>query len=110
MRKLETSDAYKVSRLITTSGMRDDLRNIMKGVTASSNVEDVGMDGVFAILGALSGKAEEKQMYEIVGDLIGTDAASVSKMPIMDFVNTLKEIYTENKDFFTMLSVSLLKK
>lgn len=110
MRKLNTGDVYTFARFITKSGIREELKKIYAQITKASNVDDVGFDAVFAMVGCLCGTAEERALYNIVASVAEIDAETVADMPIMEFYEVVKTIFTENRDFFTMLSASILKK
>lgn len=110
MRKLNTGDAYAFARLITKSGMREELKKISAQITKASNVDDVGFDAIFAMIGCLCGSAEERAFYDIIASVAGIDAVTVAELPVMEFYEIVRAIFTENRDFFTMLSHSLMKK
>ena len=65
MRKLNTSDVFAFARIVKASGMREELKKILKDVAASEekDLEDVGMDTILAILEALSEKQSEAAIY-----------------------------------------------
>ena len=91
MRKLNTSDVFAFARIVKASGMREELKKILKDVAASEemDLEDVGMDTILAILEALSEKQSEAAIYKLLAGPFETTAEEVEKMELPELAEKL---------------------
>lgn len=108
MRKLQTTDVFAVMRVITASGVREELKGVIRSIATKEkmSVEDIGIEGVMAILSGLSGEAAEKALYKVFAGPIECTADEVAAMDLEKLVEALKTIWTENDmpRFFGYLS------
>ena len=108
MRKLNTSDVFAFARIVKASGMREELKKILKDVAASEekDLEDVGMDTILAILEALSEKQSEAAIYKLLAGPFETTAEEVETMELPELAENLRTLSEENdlKAFFNYVS------
>lgn len=114
MRKLNTSDVFAFARIVKASGMREELKKILKDVAASEdqNLEDVGIDTILALLEALSEKQSETAIYKMLAGPFENTAEEVEKMELPELFENLRTLSEENdlKTFFNYVSGIVGKK
>ena len=114
MRKLNTSDVFTFARIVKASGMREELKKILKDVAAAEekDIEDVGMDTIMALLEALSERKSEEAIYQLLAGPFETTAEEVEKMALPDLFENLRTLSEENdlKAFFNYVSGIVGKK
>ena len=98
MRKLNTSDVFAFARIVKASGMREELKKILKDVAASEdqNLEDVGIDTILALLEALSEKQSETAIYKMLAGPFEKAAEEVEKMELPELFENLRTLSEEN--------------
>lgn len=107
MRKLNTSDVFSMARIVRASGVRNELRPLIKAAAESDRpVEDVGIDGFLCILEALAERKAESAIYEVLSGPLEMTADEVAKLPLDQLVEQLKALVAENnlKYFFDCVS------
>ena len=114
MRKLNTSDVFAFARIVKASGMREELKKILKDVAASEkkNLEDVGMDTIMALLEALAEKKSEAAIYQLLAGPFEKTAEEVEKMELPELFENLRALSESNdlKVFFSYVSGIVGKK
>ena len=114
MRKLNTSDVFAFARIVKASGMREELKKILKDMAASEdqNLEDVGIDTILALLEALSEKQSETAIYKMLAGPFEKTAEEVEKMELPELFENLRTLSEENdlKTFFNYVSGIVGKK
>lgn len=107
MRKLNTSDVFAMARVVRTSGMREELRGLIKqAAETDAKMEDVGIDGFLTILEALADKKAEAAIYEVLAGPFEATSQEVASMQLDVLMENLKRLVEENdlKRFFKWLS------
>lgn len=107
MRKLNTSDVFAMARVVRASGMREELRGLIKRAAESgAKVEDVGIDGFLTILEALAEKKAESAIYEVLSGPFEVTVQEVSVMQLDELTEKLTQLAEGNdlKRFFKWLS------
>lgn len=107
MRKLNTSDVFAMARIIRASGVRGELRPLIKqAVESESTLEDIGIDGILMIFEALAERKAENAIYEALAGPLEVSAGEVADIPLLDMVERLKTLAEENdlKRFFGYVS------
>lgn len=116
MRNLEFADLFKMSRLITSLGMREEFREIAavyQSDNTRSNVQfNVGYDLLFAIFEKASSVKAEAAIYEFVADLLEADPETIAKSdPIETIERLIEGIGVDKwKDFFKRVAKLIMKK
>lgn len=106
MKKLKTSDLFAALRVMKQANVRDELKPIFeKAKQDNADVQSVGMDGILAIVGALTEKKAEKAMFEFLAGPFEVKPSEVEEMPITELIENLKHLAKENDltDFFTSI-------
>lgn len=107
MRKLNTSDVFALARIVRTSGVRDELRPLIKAAAESSRpAEDVGIDGFLCILYALTEQKTEQAIYSVLSGPFEMTAEEVKTLPLDQLMEQLNTLVAENnlKHFFDCVS------
>ena len=107
MRKLNTSDVFALARVVRASGIRDELRPLIKRAAESdAPVEDVGIDGLLTVMETLAEHKAERAIYEVLAGPFEMSADDVAAMPLDILALQLKTLAEENqlKRFFGYVS------
>jgi hypothetical protein len=107
MRKLNTSDVFAMARIVRASGVRNELRPLIKAAAQSERpVEDVGIDGFLCILEALAEQKAENAIYAALSGPFEMTPNEVETLPLDQLVEQLKALVAENdlKHFFDCVS------
>ena len=114
MRKLNTSDVFAFARIVKASGMREELKKILKDVAAAEekDIQDIGMDTIMAILEALSERKSEEAIYQLLAGPFEKTAEEVKTMELPDLFENLRTLSEENdlQAFFNYVSGIVGKK
>ena len=114
MRKLNTSDVFAFARIVKASGMRDELKKILRNVSAmeEKDAEAIGMDTVLIILEALAERKSETAICEMLAGPFEMTAEQVSRMELPELAENVKQLTEENdlKAFFSFVSGIVGKK
>lgn len=106
MRKLNTSDCFRLIRLVKETGIRetlgDEMTALMQGKKVALNAEDDGMELIFAIISAFGSKGAEQAFYEFLAGPFEMTEAEIASLPPTETLNLIKELASaeEWKDFF----------
>ena len=106
MRKLNTSDCFRLIRLVNKSGIRetlgDEMTALMQGKKVALNAEDDGMELIFALISAFGKKGAEQAFYEFLAGPFEMSEAEIASLPPTETLGMIKELASveEWKDFF----------
>ena len=108
MRKLNTSDVFAFARIVKASGMREELKTIIRDISGRENwdVEEIGMDSVLAILEALAEKRSEAAICEMLAGPFEMSAEDVRTLELPQLAECIRQLISENdlKSFFSFVS------
>lgn len=113
MRKINTADVCKMARIMKTSGMREKIfelfkkgRNIQAEDVSSPEVQEFGVSVVFEIIEVLAEQKAERELYELIGGIVGKSANEIAEQEFMATIEDVKAIAQENNlaDFFSQAS------
>lgn len=108
MRKLNTSDVFAFARIVKASGMREELKKIIKDVAGqgTEDIEGLGLETILTLLEALAEKKAEKAIYEMLAGPLEKTAEEVETMDLQDLAGNLRMLSEENdlKSFFSYVS------
>lgn len=114
MRKLNTSDVFAFARIIKASGMREELKAIIRDISSKENwdVEEIGMDSVLAIMEALAEKKSEAAICEMLAGPLEMSAEEVQTLELPELAECIRQLISENdlKSFFSFVSGIVTKK
>lgn len=104
MRKIKTKDVFELGRIITGSGVKDELLAVYQSGSASPEV--VGWDVIFRILEVFTGKGMEGRLYAFIGQILEKPAEEVEDADLDVMMDDMMEIYKSNdlKRFFDAVS------
>jgi len=114
MRKLNFSDLFATARVVRASGMRPELKKIIKdfSVKGSFDIEDIGMDGLLTVLECLAERNAEEAIYIALSGPFEMTPDEVSSLSADELFDRFKQLSEDNdiKGFFTSLSGILGKR
>lgn len=113
MRKLNTADIFAMARIVRASGVREDLREVIRRVAENGmEATSVGIEGFLVILEAAAEKKAENAIYEALAGPLEIPAADIAAMELDVLLKNLKQLAEENdlKNFFGLVSRILGKK
>ena len=90
MRKANTTDLFKIARLVQELDLKEDFFN------SQNNEEDlskIGFSFVFDIIGKASSKEAEKKIYECLSGPFEMDPEDIGKMEIDKLFEALVECF-----------------
>lgn len=97
MRKIELQDAFKLSRLIKKTGIKDTLKDAFKqGKEKDASAEDIGVEVMFAALDASADTGVENSIYELIADIAEQDVDATKHMGINELKDFFKKLSEEN--------------
>lgn len=100
MRKINTSDVFKCARIINNANIREELADIYQKYTKENegdlDIEKVGIQIVFCVIGGCSSEKQEKAIYELIGGIVGKDANVISEQVMEETIEDIKKIAKEN--------------
>ena len=103
MRKLCGSDIFAALRVVRTANLREELKPVILAAAAGEgSVEDVGYDGVLAVLEAAAEKRCEAAIWEFLAAPFEKEPAEVAAMELPDLVDGLADLceLTDMQRFF----------
>lgn len=97
MRKLNLSDVFACSRLIRALGLKDELRAIMeKNKGNNTDVEQVGIDAILAIMTAAANDGADTALYALLGPIFEMEPQEVAELPLDHLIEKFKTLAAEN--------------
>lgn len=101
MRKLITRDVPAFCRLLKKTGLKEELRSIVKGARGR-DVEDIGYDVIWKILDVITEAEGEKELYGFLAGPFEMQPDEVASLELPEFVERMKQLFEENDltDFF----------
>ena len=103
MRKINTSDVCKMARIMKASGMREKIfelfkqgRNIQADDISSPEVQEFGVSVVFEIIEVLAEQKAERELYELIGGIVGKSANEIAEQEFTTTIEDVKAIAKEN--------------
>lgn len=110
MRKINTSDVFKLARLMKHGNIKEILveqYGKIKEKNANgeeTNVESEGLVVVLEIVNALSDVNQEKLIYDLLGGILGKKTKEIAEQDLQTTVSDLKDIAEQNdlQSFFNL--------
>lgn len=101
MRKFNTSDVFKLARILKTSNIKEQIGTIIensKQVDKKDDkaVENLGIDIAFKLIECCSGEATEQELYRLLGGVLEIKPKQVELMEVNDLIENVKLIIKEN--------------
>lgn len=93
MRKLITADVFATARIIKASGMREELKQLIKrAVNSGESAENIGIEGFLVIAEALAEKNSENAIYAALAGPFEMSAEDVAALPLDELMANLAEL------------------
>lgn len=97
MRKVNTSDVFKMARILKKTNITDEIKkSYLNGKAKGANVEEIGLDLFFSMVGACAKEGVETELYELLGGIAETEPEKIAEQPIETTMKQLKKIAEEN--------------
>ena len=108
MRKLKTSDLFKLSKIVKKMDVKEDVKSLAVDVTGKSDEEklkinqDLQVDLLFLFMERL-GNAEQ-DIYSFLADLCFVTENEIKDMDLDEFIGLVKELFAQESlgQLFTM--------
>ena len=107
MRNLLTADLFKAVRVIKTSGLKEEVRPLLKkAADGNADVQNVGIEAIMTIVGSLAEIGVEKGLYDFLSGPFEMDPEEIAQMDIVDLCKNIEWLWTEGnlRPFFGQLS------
>lgn len=95
MRKLITSDVFKIARIIKSANLKEKILEVYKN-KGEKDIETLGLDIIFSIIEGCSEKNIENEVYSFLGGLTGREPKEIEQLELKDFISIIEEIAKEN--------------
>lgn len=97
MRKLNTEDVFKMSRLIKAADLKKEIRDAATaGKKENADPTEIGMDVIFGIIGACAEQKVEEQLYDLLAGVTEKKPGEIKNQSIETTVADIKRIMEEN--------------
>ena len=95
MRKLNTSDVFKVARIIKSANLKEKVIEIYKN-KGDKDMDTIGLDVIFSVIEGCSEKNIESEFYSFLGGVAGLKTDEVANLELNKLIEILVEISKEN--------------
>lgn len=97
MRNLQTKDIFCMSRLIMSLNLKEELKNLVDKIDKNSNVEALGFEVFFTILGKCTDENSEKKIYDFLSGPLEIKSEEVATMDPIDLFDKIMKIASVEK-------------
>lgn len=107
MRNLLTADLFKAVRVIKTSGLKEEVKPLLKkAAEGSADITNVGIEGILTVIGALAESGVEKQLYEFLAGPFEMEPKDVAQLDVIELCENIQWLWKEGnlQPFFGQLS------
>lgn len=111
MRRLKTTDAFTMMRLIKEAGVKNEFKEIALKVQKNPNINqsEIGAELILGIIDGLASKGAEKQFYEFCSGILEISIEEMMDMDLVKFIGKLAEYKDiedaeEWKSFFSVVA------
>lgn len=107
MRALNTADVFAAVRIIRASGMREELKQLIRrALESDSPAESVGIEGFLIIAEAMAEKKSEQAIYEFFSGPFELEPEGVAALSINQLLENITELLKgcNLKSFFKSVS------
>lgn len=113
MRKINTSDVFKLARIVRKANMKEEVKKIFSQITEakkddSKNIDDVqrevGMEMIAYLIEACGDELVEKDIYGLLAGISEKKESDIKNQSIDATIEMLKQIAKENdiQNFFSV--------
>ena len=115
MRSLRTSDIFSACRLLTSIGVREEIKEVARQAEESKTKKikvDMGFDLIFGIIEKATQEGAEKEIYKFIAGLFECDWETVRDMDPVEMLDKLEEVanFEKWKNFFKRAAALMRKK
>lgn len=96
MRKLNTRDVFAFMRVVKCSGIREELQRVAMSIGSSSDIKQVGLDTIYAVMEAMGDTKTEKAVYDFLAGPFEMEAEAVATMDLDALIANLTKMAEEN--------------
>lgn len=115
MRKIITSDVFKLARIIKKIGIKDDISAMYAQVQQAKkqgeefNSEKIGIDLMLKVIEACSTEEQEKQIYGLLAGIMEKTEEDIKNQSLDTLMEDIKRIFSENNmtNFFKAAAKSM---
>lgn len=107
MRKIITSDVFKLARILKTANINEELAEcVSSGKKKGADIEAIGIKAFFSVAEACGEPKLEAEFYDLLGGITEKDPDVVKNQSFDATIEDLKQIAKENdlKSFFSSAS------
>ena len=109
MRKINTSDVFKFSRIIKKSNVKENIAKAIDEINAKSKskiTEKAGIKVMIALFESCGEPGVESLIYDLIGGIAEINPDTIAEQPFEDTFEILKQISRENNmmNFFKQAS------
>lgn len=115
MRNLQTSDLFSLCRILTTIGIREEIREVAIKAEESKTKKvkvDMGFDLLFGILEKATKEQSEQEIYKFIANLFECKWEEVRDMDPVELLDKLEQVadIEKWKSFFKRVAALMKKK
>ena len=109
MRKINTSDVFKFSRIIKKSNVKENIAKAIDEIDSKNKAkitEKAGIKVMIALFESCGEPGVESLIYDLIGGIAEIDPDTIAEQPFEDTFEILKQISRENNmmNFFKQAS------
>jgi len=97
MRNLQAKDIFSMSRLIMSLDLKDEFKKIADKVDGKADLNSVGYEMFFTVLGKCTDENIEKKVYEFLSGPLEIKVEEVATMDIIDLSEKVMEVASIEK-------------
>lgn len=97
MRNLQAKDIFSMSRLIMSLDLKDEFKKIADKVDGKADLNSVGYEMFFTVLGKCTDENIEKKVYEFLSGPLEIKVEEVATMDIFDLSEKVIEVASIEK-------------
>lgn len=97
MRNLQTKDIFSMSRLIISLDLKGEIKKIADKVDKSSDINSIGYEVFFTVLGKCTDESAEKKVYEFLSGPLEVKPEEVAEIDPLDLVEKVMQVASIDK-------------
>ena len=115
MRNLKTSDIFSACRLLSSIGIREEIKEVARQAEESKSKTtkvDMGFDLLFGVIEKATAENAEKEIYKFIADLFECEWESVRDMDPVELLDKLEQVADLDKwkSFFKRVAALMKSK
>lgn len=92
MRKMNTADLFRGSRLITSIGLKEDILELTEKSKDFKSVNDLGYELIFRMFAKATTAETESRIYEFLAPPFEMTAEKIAELPLDELMKSFHEI------------------